>query len=120
MMGEEHYGSWGDLLYSVQTGKPAFDHIYGQPPFEYLPAHPESAQVFDAAMMGIHGNETPAMLQAYDFSPFQTLVDVGGGNGSLLSAVLQKTPGLRGVLYDMAHVIERAKAHVAAAGVQDR
>lgn len=120
MMGDEHYESWGQLLYSVQTGKAAFDHIYGKPPFDFLAEHPEKARNFDAAMTGIHGNETPAMLDAFDFSGFKTLVDIGGGNGSLLAAVLQRTPKLRGLLYDLPHVIERARGNLQAAGVAER
>jgi hypothetical protein len=120
MMGDEHWGVWGDLLYSIQTGKPAFDKIYGKPPFEYLAEHPENAKIFDAAMTAIHGNETRAMLEAYSFAEFGTLVDVGGGNGSLISAVLRATPGLKGVLFDLPHVVERAKANLQAPDVAGR
>ena len=63
MNGEEHYRAWGDLLYSVRTGKPSFDHIYGEPIFDYLASHPESAATFDAAMSSIHGRETEAILE---------------------------------------------------------
>lgn len=120
MMGEEHYRSWGELLYSVETGKPAFDKIYGQPIFAYLAGHTTAATIFDKAMTGIHGPETVAMLDAYDFSTFGTLIDVGGGNGSLLCAVLQRHPQLKGVLFDRADVIERARANLQAAGVAER
>src|SRR5262245_17118126 len=61
MMGEEHYASWAHLLYSVQTGKPAFDQVYGKPIFDYLSEHSEQAKIFDAAMTGFHGEETPTM-----------------------------------------------------------
>src|SRR6266568_5786880 len=57
MMGEEHFTSWGHLLYSVQTGKPAFDHVFGKPVFDYLSEHSEQAKIFDAAMTGFHGEE---------------------------------------------------------------
>ena len=68
MMGEEHFRCWGALEYSIRTGKTAFDHIFGQPVFDYLSEHPEQAKIFDAAMVGIHGAETQAMLDAYDFA----------------------------------------------------
>lgn len=110
MVGEEHYGSWGELLYSVQTGKPAFDKVYEVPIFEFLAKHPEQARVFDEAMVGVHGRETAAMLEAYDFAAIKVLADVGGGNGSLLTAVLKKYPSLRGILYDLPGVVARAKA----------
>jgi ubiquinone/menaquinone biosynthesis C-methylase UbiE len=120
MMGEEHYGTWAELLYSIQTGRPAFDHCYGQPVFEYLADHPDAAKTFDAAMTGIHGPETRAMAAAYDFSAFGTLVDIGGGNGSLLVEVLRQHPALKGILFDRQHVIERARENLRAAGLDNR
>jgi hypothetical protein len=120
MHGEEHYRAWGEVLHSLRTGGSAFEHVFGQPVFDFLASHPEQARVFDDAMVGVHGVETQAMLDAYDFSTFGTLVDVGGGNGSLLSAVLKQTPGLRGILYDLPHVVERARTGIEAAGLAGR
>lgn len=120
MNGEEHYRSWGELLYSVRTGAPAFDHLYGMPVFDFLSRNPEQAAVFDEAMVGVHGRETAAMLDAYDFSGIGTLADVGGGNGSLLTAVLQKYPTMRGILFDLEGVAGRATANLRAAGLSDR
>jgi hypothetical protein len=120
MSGEEHYKAWGELLYSVQTGKIAFDKLFGMPCFDFLSQNLEQAKVFDLAMVSIHGRETSAMADAYDFSGLRMLADVGGGNGSLLISVLKKHKGLRGVLYDLPGVTERAKANLAAAGVADR
>jgi hypothetical protein len=120
MMGEEHYDAWGKLLYSVQTGQGSFRHLFGEGVFEHLSKHPQQAAVFDAAMSSIHGKETALMADAYDFGRFQTLCDVGGGNGSTLSTILQRNPKLQGVLFDLAHVVERARPKVAEAGVADR
>lgn len=120
MSGEEHYKAWGELLYSVQTGKTAFDMLYGMPVFDFLSKHEEQARNFDAAMVGVHGRETSAMTDAYDFSSFGVLADVGGGNGSLLTTVLKKNPSLKGMLYDLPGVTERAKASLQAAGVLAR
>jgi hypothetical protein len=120
MIGDEHYRAWGDLLHSLRTGKPAFDHVYGQPVFDYLSAHPEQARIFDEAMVGVHGAETAAMLDAYDFSGFGTVIDVGGGNGSVITAVLQRHTKVRGILSDLPHVVERAAANLQVAGVKDR
>jgi hypothetical protein len=120
MMGEEHYRAWGELEYSIRTGKTAFDHVFGKPIFDHLGERPEQARVFDQAMVGVHGQESAAMCDAYDFSTFGTVVDVGGGNGSLISTILQRTPKLRGILYDLPHVVERARANLTAAGVADR
>jgi ubiquinone/menaquinone biosynthesis C-methylase UbiE len=120
MMGDEHFRSWGDLLYSVQTGKPAFDHVFGKPVFDYLSEHAEQAKIFDAAMTGFHGPETQAMIDAYDYAGVNTLVDIGGGNGTVLSAVLGKNPAMKGILYDLPDVIERAKKNLADAGLAAR
>jgi ubiquinone/menaquinone biosynthesis C-methylase UbiE len=120
MCGEEHYRAWGELLYSVQTGKIAFDKLYGMPIFEFLSRNPEQARIFDAAMVGVHGRETAAIIDAYDLSTISVLADVGGGNGSLLTGVLQKHPALRGILYDLPGVTERARENIQAAGLAGR
>jgi O-methyltransferase domain/Dimerisation domain len=120
MMGDEHYRSWGELLYSVRTGKPAFDHVFGKPIFDYLSEHAEQAKIFDAAMTGFHGPETQAMIDAYDYAGINTLVDIGGGNGTVLSAVLKKNPAMKGILYDLPGVIDRAKKNLGDAGLAAR
>jgi len=120
MSGEEHFLSWSELLYCLQTGKTGFEKIYKKLPFDYLAEHPAAAANFDAAMTSVHGQETPAMLAAYDFSGIKVLADVGGGNGSLITATLQKHPQLQGILYDLPHVIERARKNLAASALTDR
>jgi len=120
MTGEEHFACWGELLYSVRTGRNAFEKIFGEPIFNYLSKHPEQAQIFDEAMVGVHGRETGAMLDAYDFSAIRTLADVGGGNGSVLRGVLQKYPSMQGMLCDLPGVVERARPRIVEAGLADR
>ena len=120
MIGEQHYVAWGSLLHSVQSGECAFEHVFGENIFTYLGKHPEDARTFDAAMTGIHGRESAAMLDAYNFSGVGTLMDVGGGNGTLLSAVLKKHPAMRGVLFDLPHVVERSQKNLEACGLADR
>jgi ubiquinone/menaquinone biosynthesis C-methylase UbiE len=120
MLSGEHYASWGELLYSVQTGKPAFDKIYGKPIFDWLTEHPDEAKIFDAAMTGFHGEETQRIIDAYDFSQFGTVVDIGGGNGSVLTPLLQRNKNVHGILFDLANVIERARPQLASAGIADR
>ena len=120
MMGGEHYASWGELLYSIQTGKPAFDHLYKKPVFDWLSEHPEDAKIFDAAMTGFHGPETQAMIDAYDYAGANTVVDIGGGNGTVLAAVLKRHPQIKGILYDLPGVIERAKQNLEAQGLSSR
>jgi hypothetical protein len=120
MAGGEQFQAWGDFLYSVRTGNTAFDHRFGMPVFDFLSRHLEQARIFDGAMVGIHGQETAAVLEAYDFSTIDVLADIGGGNGSKLTAILRAHPRLRGILFDLSHVVERARAAVAEAGVADR
>jgi hypothetical protein len=88
--GEFQYRAWGELLYSVQSGRSAFERVYGEPIFDYFSGHPEAGKLFDQAMTGVHGRETEAMLEAYDFAGVGTLADIGGGNGSVLTAILRR------------------------------
>jgi hypothetical protein len=114
MSGDEQYQAFADLEYSVRTGLPAFDKVFGKPVFDYLAGHPDKAANFDQAMVGVHGTESDAIADAYDFAPVKTLIDVGGGNGSLLTAILRRWTHLDGVVYDLAHVVERARPHLPA------
>ncbi|MEM8681382.1 MAG: methyltransferase, partial [Planctomycetota bacterium] len=120
MSGDEHFLAWSEVIYSVQTGKTSFDKVFGKPIFDYLGDHPDKAQIFDDAMTGIHGRETGAMLDACDFSGIDQLADIGGGNGSNLCALLNKYPAMKGMLFDLPHVVERASERVEAAGVVER
>jgi hypothetical protein len=98
----------GELYESVRTGEPAFQRIFGQSFFEYLNSHPDDAAVFNTAMTQGIAWTTPALLAAYDFSLFERLVDVGGGEGALLRDILVATPKLHGVLFDLPEVVARA------------
>jgi len=107
-------------LHSIQTGACAFEHAHGQNIFDYLASRPDQGRIFDAAMTGVHGRESAAMLDVYDFSDVGTLADVGGGNGSLLAATLLRYPRMQGLLFDMPRVIGLAQANLQAAGVGQR
>ncbi|MQA85007.1 MAG: methyltransferase [Streptosporangiales bacterium] len=121
MMGmQPWHGMCAGLLDAVRTGEPAFERIFEQPPFEYLRDHPDSARVFDAAMTDNSAALSAAVVGVYDFGSFRTVVDVGGGNGALLAAVLAANPGLRGVLFDMPEVVPGTRRVLADAGVADR
>jgi hypothetical protein len=120
MSGDEQFRAWSEIVYSIQTGKKAFDKVFGEPIFDYLGRHPEQARIFDAAMVGIHGRETAGVLDAYDFSGVNVLADIGGGNGSQITAILQQHGRLKGILFDLPHVIERAGKRMTASGVLDR
>ena len=120
MRGEWQYEAWGQLLHSVRTGECAFEKVFGAPLFDHLAAHPDKGRLFDEAMTGVHGRETAAMLDAYDFSGIDVLADVGGGNGEVIGSVLTRYPAMRGVLFDRHAVAERARANLDAAGVAGR
>jgi ubiquinone/menaquinone biosynthesis C-methylase UbiE len=114
------FAGWNGLHHTVQTGEPSFQKVFGQPLFDYIGTHPELAPIFDAGMTAFHGHETGAMLDAYDFSDIKTLADIGGGNGSLLGAVLQRYPNVRGILYDLGHVVGRAREAIQTLGLEKR
>lgn len=108
------------LPYSVQTGKSGFEKVFGMPFFEWLADHPADASLFSATMVGIHGSEPAAVAAAYDFSQFETIVDVGGATGNLLAAILSRHPAPRGILFDLPHVVRDAPALIQARGVAAR
>jgi len=120
MSGDEQFQAWAEIVYSIQTGNTAFDKVFGKPIFDYLSEQPEKSRIFDGAMTGIHGWETGDVLDAYDFSGIEVLADIGGGNGTNISSILKQYPTMKGVLYDLPHVVGRAKEQVDAAGVSDR
>src|SRR5262249_22953183 len=120
MMGEEQFRAWAEIEYSIRTGKIAFDKVFGKPAFDYLAEHPDKARVFDAAMVGIHGRESNAVLSAYDFSAISVVADIGGGNGSQVTEILSKHTSMKGILFDLPHVIERARERIKASGLLDR
>ncbi len=97
----------GELALSVETGQPAFAHVQGAQFFKYLAAHPGDAAIFNAAMSSMPAY-IDAIVDAYDFSTFDRIVDVGGGHGTLLTGILSRNPHVRGVLYDLAAVVEGA------------
>jgi hypothetical protein len=108
------------LHYSVQTGKTGFEKAFGVPLFEWLASHPEQASMFSETMGGLHGAEPPAVAAAYEFSEFETIIDVGGATGNLLATILGRHPGPRGTLFDMPHVVPDAPALIQARGLADR
>ncbi|SDR63598.1 hydroxyneurosporene-O-methyltransferase [Rhizobiales bacterium GAS113] len=113
-------GSFDHIVHSVRTGETGFEKAQGMPIFEYLARHPEDASLFSETMVGIHGEEPPAVAAAYDFSPFEAVVDVGGATGNMLAAILARHAGPRGVLFDRPHVVADAPALLKAKGVLDR
>jgi hypothetical protein len=115
-----HYTAWGDVLHSVQTGAIAFDHVFSTPVWDYYAAHPEEAQVFNDSMTELTRMVEAAVLDVYDFAPFAKIVDVGGGHGGFLAAILRANPAATGVVFDAPQVIAGTKAHLEAEGIVER
>lgn len=103
-----HWQAWGALLHGVRTGETAFRSVHGTDTWGYRAAHPEEGAIFNAAMTDVMRRANPHLLAAYDFGRFATVVDVGGGRGAFLGAVLDANPGMRGILFDQPHVVEGA------------
>jgi len=117
---EEQYRSWGDFLHSVRTGQPAFEQQFGMGVFEYYTKNPEPSAVFNEAMTGLTTRLASAVAESYDFSAFGSVVDVGGNQGTLLTAILRRHPLTRGVLFDLPHVVAAAEPVLRKAGVDAR
>lgn len=107
-----HFEVWADLEHSVRTGTPAVEHLYGKPCFEIFDSKPEVAQTFNAGMTALSGKLASAILEVYDFSTIPTLMDVAGGHGQVLCEILRANPKMRGILFDVASVIDGAKCRV--------
>jgi len=117
--GEQVWQSWGDLEYSVRTGKSAWEQRCG-PPFGPGFMTPEFADVFNAAMAEGTAKVAPAVIAAGGFERFGTVADLGGGRGILLAAILAAHPGLRGILVDLPQALTGAPDVLQAAGAADR
>jgi hypothetical protein len=112
--------AWGNMLETVQTGRAAFDRVFGEPVFEYLGKHPDESAVFNEGMTGFTSNIAPAVAEAYNFAAFKTVVDVGGGHGVLLNTILQAHAGVNGIVFDSPHVVAGAESAIHNAGLTGR
>src|ERR687883_430739 len=115
----EPWEAWGRLRETIMSGEPGFVLAHGMPTYEYLARHPELGAPFDRWMTRQSDQHNAAIVAAYDFSPFRTVADLGGAQGSTLAAILRATPSLRGILLDQPQVVANP-APLEAAGVADR
>ena len=106
--------AWGALLESVKTGKTGFEIAYGKNTFDWFGENPAAARIFDAMQGDLTARTATAVAGAYDFANARTIVDVGGGNGTLLSAILDRYAAARGVLFDLPHVVKSASSAIGA------
>lgn len=116
--GVEFWNAFAQLDRSVRSGEGGWTLTQGRSFFDWLPDHPEMVPIFNDAMIGIHGAEPPAVAMAYPFHG--TVVDVGGGSGTMLIQILQHHPRVRGTLFELPHGAEAAQANLTAAGITDR
>jgi SAM-dependent methyltransferase len=111
-IGEIHYQAWGSLLHSVQTGSPAFNHVFGLSLFDYLHSNTESAATFNQGMTDLSSMLAYAVLMAYDFFAIRSIVDVGGGHGGFLKKILEFHPEIGGTVFDLPSTIETTKEYL--------
>ena len=112
--------SWGETLHTIRTGETAFSKVHGAELFDYTQLDPEMNALFNRTMTEGTVRLAREVVDAYDFSGFGTIVDVGGGQGWLLSAILAGAPAAHGILFDQPHVVETARPVIAERGVDAR
>lgn len=107
-----HYGAWHNLLQCVKTGEAAFDNLHKMSVWKYYEENKEGGMNFNIAMSEVTKTAIMHILPAYDFSSFETIVDVGGGNGALLCAILKNTQNTKGVVFDIPQAKQQALANI--------
>lgn len=115
-----HFQAYADMLPTIGDGRTAAEHIWGKGIFEVLADDPAAQRRFDNAMTNISQNAVPAILDAYDFTGIDTLVDVAGGHGFLITSILQKYPKMKGIVFDLTHVVSGAKERIQQLGLSSR
>jgi O-methyltransferase domain/Dimerisation domain len=114
------WGTAGALLHTVRSGETAFEHVHGLALFEYLQRNAAAATLFNEHQANMTHQDAAAIVAAYDFAGLRTVVDVGGGQGILLAAIVQAYPEVRGVLFEMPSVVDQADTRLRTMGVRGR
>lgn len=115
-----HMKMYADMVPTIKDGRPAVEHVTGKNCFEWMKDDPEEQRRFDDAMTDLSKRSVPAILKAYDFSGIDTLVDIAGGHGMLLTSILQQYPQMKGVLFDLPHVASGAQKRIDEMGLTAR
>jgi hypothetical protein len=115
-----HFQVYADMGHTVKTGQPAIEHVTGQPIFELFARETEDSRLFNDAMTSMSAAVMPAVLNACDFSGIRVLADIAGGHGHVLASILREYPAMRGILFDVDHVIDGAHGYIRSMGVADR
>jgi ubiquinone/menaquinone biosynthesis C-methylase UbiE len=119
-LGDDSSSSWSELLYSVRTGGVAFEHVFGCDSWTHRATHPDSAKDFDEGMASFIGAHDRAVVDCAVFATARKVIDVGGGDGKLIAALLAAHPTMRGVVFEQPRVIERAIQRMSAQGLAAR
>ncbi|MEV7283055.1 methyltransferase [Streptomyces sp. NPDC093252] len=117
---DAHHGAWGRIVDAVRTGRPVFEQVHGKTLWAYCEEDRVMADHLNRSMTGLTGMVADAVLDAYDFSPYRKIVDVGGGEGGWLAAILSASPEARGTVFDLPHVADAARAWIGEAGLGER
>jgi hypothetical protein len=120
LMGEMFFATFAEMMHAVRTGTPAFDKVFGRPFFDFLAADKDMGALFDAQMTTLYQIEVEAFTNAYDFAGRRRVLDVGGGRGTVVRALLSRFPALELGLFDLPAVTERTRDSFAAEGLSDR
>jgi len=115
-----HFQCYADMLPTIRDGRTAAEHVWGKGIFEVFADDPAAQQRFDNAMTNLSQGAGPAILDVYDFTGIETLVDVAGGHGLLLTSIVQKYPSMKGVVFDLPHVVGGAKERIEQLGLSNR
>lgn len=119
-MGEIHYEAWGNIMHSVKTGEIAFDDKFGMSIWEYFETDKPKADNFNRYMANNAIMLNDSVSRGYDFSKRKKIIDIGGGLGGMLAAILEKNPHLEAVLFDAPSVVEKSKEFLREKGFAER
>lgn len=108
LVNQWRWRAWEELTYAIETGRTGMEKAWGMPIFEFVAKYPEEASYYSEFMVAFHGSEPLAVAVAYDFSTLETIVDIGGATGNLLTTILTRHSKPRGVLFDLPHVVQDA------------
>ena len=120
MLASDPYVAFGDLMHTLKTGEPAFEHLFHMSRWEQLAKEPDKAVHFNSAMQVRTEEIRWAVASAYDFSDVRSVIDVGGGRGTLLSGLLRSHRHLRGAVYDLEAGVAESDAYLKEEGVRDQ
>lgn len=114
------WAAFNDMKYSIETGKPAFDHLFGKGYFDHLSEYPLLGKQFDEGMKNLSEGENTLIATSYDFSSYPLIVDIGGGKGGLISEIIRNNKTQKGILFDLPYVAQSANEYLTQSGLLHR